>query len=84
MFVHEFLPSLLLSSSGVEDVSGLGVADGVLAMTDNGGRMVNILSSAGGGPYESNGSGTACNMGSIIGSDLHSFYFNEIETALSV
>jgi hypothetical protein len=56
--VHEFFPSLLLSISGVE-VMGLGLADDVLAITDKGGKIVNILSSAGGGPYESNGSGTA-------------------------
>lgn len=56
---HEFLlegrPSLL-SSSGVEAVSGLGADEG-LAMTESGGRMENIWSSAGGGPYESKGSG---------------------------
>lgn len=49
-FVHEFLPSLLLSSSGVEEVMGLGVADGVFAITDRGGRIEKILSSEGGGP----------------------------------
>ena len=59
VLVQEFLPSLLLSRSGVDDVNGLGLAEGVLAITDNGGRMLNILSSSGGGPYESNGSGTA-------------------------
>lgn len=50
-FVHELLPetipSLLLSRSGVEDVRGLGLAEGVFAMTERGGRMVKILSSAG-------------------------------------
>lgn len=66
----EAIPSLLPSSSGVEDVSGLGVDDGALAMTERGGRIEKIWSSAGGGPYESNGSGTDWSMGSIIGSDL--------------
>lgn len=49
-FVQEFLPSLLLSSSGVDEVKGLGLADGVLAITESGGRMLKILSSSGGGP----------------------------------
>ena len=70
-FVQEFLPSLLPSRSCVEEVRGLVLAVWVLAITDRGGRMVKILSSSGGGPYESNGSGTACSMGSIIGSDLY-------------
>lgn len=50
--------------------SGLGEGDGALAMTASGGRMVNIWSSAWGGPYESNGSGTDWSMGSKIGSEL--------------
>lgn len=50
--------------------SGLGEGDGALAMTASGGRMLNIWSSAWGGPYVSNGSGTDCSMGSKIGSDL--------------
>lgn len=70
--VHELFPEVVpsLSSSGVDDVIGLGVADGALAMTESGGKMLKILSSAVCGPYESNGSGTACSMGSITGSDL--------------
>ena len=70
--VQELLPEVVLSlsSSGVDEVIGLGLDDGALAMTERGGRMVNILSFAGGGPYESNGSGTACSIGSITGSDL--------------
>lgn len=71
--VHELfvdgMPSLL-SSSGVDDVNGLGEDDGALAMTERGGRMVKIWFSDGGGPYESKGSGTVCNIGSITGSDL--------------
>lgn len=70
LLLHEFFPSLLLSSSGVVDVRGLGLAEGVLAITDNGGRMLKILSSAGGGPYESKGSGTVCSIGSMTGSEL--------------
>ncbi len=74
LFVQELLPevipSLLLSRSGVRDVIGLGLAEGVLAMTESGGRMEKILSSAGAGPYESKGSGTVCNIGSMIGSEL--------------
>ncbi len=73
-FAHELLfdeiPSLLFSSSGVEDVNGLGLADGVFAMTERGGRMLKILSSSGGGPYESKGSGMAWSMGSMTGSEL--------------
>ena len=49
---QEFLPDerpSLLSSSGVV-VSGLGEEEGAFAMTERGGRMVNIWSSAGGGP----------------------------------
>ena len=69
VLVQEPLPSLLLSRSGV-DVRGLGLAEGVLAMTESGGRIEKILSSSGGGPYVSKGSGTACSIGSIIGSDL--------------
>lgn len=61
--VHELcpdtMPSLLPSSSVVVDVIGLGLDEGTLAITDSGGRILKILSSAGGGPYESNGSGTA-------------------------
>ena len=70
--VHELFADVVasLSSSGVEDVIGLGLEDGAFAMTESGGRMEKILSSAGGGPYESNGSGTACSIGSITGSDL--------------
>ena len=70
LLLHEFFPSLLLSSSGVVDVRGLGLAEGVFAITDNGGSMLKILSSAGGGPYESKGSGTVCSIGSMIGSEL--------------
>lgn len=69
-FFPEAIPSLLPSSSGVEDVSGLAVEEGALAMTERGGRMEKIWSSAGGGPYESNGSGTDWSIGSMIGSDL--------------
>lgn len=69
LLLHEFFPSLLLSSSGVVDVRGLGLAEGVFAITDNGGSMLKILSSAGGGPYESKGSGTVCSIGSMIGSE---------------
>ena len=69
---HEFLldgsPSLL-SSSGVEAVKGLGEGEG-LAITDRGGRIVNIWSSEGGGPYESKGSGIVWSIGSITGSEL--------------
>ena len=70
--VHELFADVVasLSSSGVEDVIGLGLEEGAFAITESGGRMENILSSAGGGPYESNGSGTACSIGSITGSDL--------------
>lgn len=69
--VHELFPDVFssLSSSGVVAVLGLGLADEALART-SGGSMENILSSAGGGPYVSNGSGTACSIGSITGSDL--------------
>ena len=66
------MPSLLPSSSGVVDVKGLGLDEGALAMTDNGGRILKILSSEGGGPYESNGSGTTWSMGSMTGSELES------------
>lgn len=48
--LHEFFPSLLLSSSGVDEVRGLGLADGVFAITERGGSIEKILSSAGGGP----------------------------------
>lgn len=58
-FCPETMPSLLVSSSVAVDVIGLGLDDGTLAMTASGGRIENILSSAGGGPYASNGSGTA-------------------------
>jgi len=64
-----------LSTSGGELLeggvfaSGLGEGEGALAMTASGGRMVNIWSSACGGPYESNGSGTDWSMGSKIGSE---------------
>lgn len=50
---HEFLPEgrpSLLSSSGVEAVSGLGEDEGAFAITERGGRIVKIWSSAGGGP----------------------------------
>lgn len=47
-FFAEGIPSLL-SRSGV-DVSGLGVEEGALAITESGGRILNIWSSAGGGP----------------------------------
>lgn len=59
---HEFLPDdrpSLLSSSAVEEVRGLGAEEGTLAMTERGGRILKIWSSAGGGPYESKGSGIA-------------------------
>jgi hypothetical protein len=68
--LFEAMPSLLFSNSGVDDVSGLGLAEGVFAMTERGGRMLKILSSSGGGPYESKGSGTVCNIGSMTGSEL--------------
>ena len=48
----ETIPSLLslLARAGVEEVNGLGLDEGALAMTESGGRMLKILSSAGGGP----------------------------------
>ena len=48
--LFEEMPSLLFSNSGVDDVNGLGLADGVFAMTERGGRILKILSSSGGGP----------------------------------
>lgn len=36
------MPSLLLSSSGVEEVRGLGDGDGAFAITDSGGRILKI------------------------------------------
>ena len=69
-FFEEGRPSLL-SSSGVDAVRGLGADEG-LAITERGGRMVKIWSSAGGGPYESKGSGMVWSMGSITGSELES------------
>ena len=50
--VHELLAEVVpsLSSSGVEEVIGLGLADGAFAITERGGRIEKILSSAGGGP----------------------------------
>lgn len=51
-FVHELFPDVVpsLSSSGVVEVIGLGLDDGAFAMTERGGSMLKILSSAGGGP----------------------------------
>lgn len=63
-------PSMELSSgvviTGVDDDDDLG-----FVRMESGGRMLNIWSSAWGGPYESNGSGTVCNIGSMTGSELH-------------
>ena len=41
-FLPEAIPSLLPSSSGVDDVSGLGVEEGALAMTESGGKIEKI------------------------------------------
>lgn len=38
----EVIPSLLPSSSGVDDVRGLAVDEGAFAMTESGGRIENI------------------------------------------
>ena len=56
----------------MDAVIGLAVdeVEGALAMTERGCKIVKIWSSAGAGPYESNGSGTVCNMGSMTGSEL--------------
>jgi hypothetical protein len=43
--------------SDVFDI-GVGKREGALAITDKGGKMLKIESSAFGGPYESKGSGT--------------------------
>ena len=71
--VQELLPDerpSVLSSSAVEEVRGLGAEEGTWAMMDRGGRMVKIWSSAGGGPYESKGSGIVWSIGSMMGSEL--------------
>ena len=57
------------SCSGVPAI-GLGDDKGALVMIDRGARMLNIWSSACGGPYESKGSGTDCSIGSMTGSEL--------------
>lgn len=57
------------SRSGVP-VKGLAVEEVVLVIMDRGVRILNIWSSDWGGPYESKGSGTVCNIGSMIGSEL--------------
>lgn len=59
----------MFSNSGVR-VKGVVDAEGAVGMMERGGRILKIWSSDCGGPYESNGSGTDCNMGSITGSDL--------------
>lgn len=68
----ETIPSLLslLARSGVEDVKGLGLDEGAFAITESGGRILKILSSAGGGPYALNGSGMDWSIGSMTGSEL--------------
>jgi hypothetical protein len=48
----------LRSRSGVVPAMGLADELGALVMMDRGARILNILSFAWGGPYESNGSGT--------------------------
>lgn len=56
------------SFSGVP-VEGLGEDDGALNI-ESGARMLKIWSSDCCIPYESNGSGTDCSIGSMIGSEL--------------
>ena len=60
------IPRSLVFSCGVDTMLvGPGEVDVI-----NGGRMEKIWFSVVGGPYESNGSGTAWSIGSITGSDL--------------
>jgi hypothetical protein len=64
-------PGRLASSATGVPTEGVCVDDeGVLVIIPSGGSILKIWSSAWGGPYESNGSGIACSIGSITGSEL--------------